>query len=187
MDPCEAWREAVDIYQKFRQGVGFARDGGKNGNTPGRSRWPEPDAIRRRTRRHSRYHVPKHEVQDGFPRADLGLPIIFHFKDERDGDPGDFNVSGPETGRTRFASPVITKALACEDGRYRAMVLVLNAPHVWELGDLSVTTGRPVGRAQIELTPEERRNVAPLEGLTVREALTSFVAKEWKAEPEVIA
>ncbi len=116
----EAWKKAVGALQRFRQGRGVGRNPG-HGNRPGRSRWPEPDMIRRVTSKHARMHAPQHPVEDGFyPRAAFGLPIVFHFKDG--GDPSD-QVLNPD-GRDRMASPLILRPWF--DGRrYRPTALLL--------------------------------------------------------------
>ncbi len=90
-DPVIAWETAVGKLASFRQGIPFARNAG-----PGRSRWPEPDAIRSVTGqaldRNGKRHTPVHEAGQVFPRAFFGLPIIFQFKDGgggRSDDPQD--------------------------------------------------------------------------------------------------
>ena len=48
-DPLIAWKEAVELYKDFRQGVPFARNKGSDPSNPrkaGRSKFPEPDTIR---------------------------------------------------------------------------------------------------------------------------------------------
>jgi CRISPR-associated protein Cmr1 len=91
----DSWKGIVEKYRQFRQ-LRWKQ---------GRSRWPEPDAIRRLTgarlrgffkykdkdmktgkrktskifwKNHSRDHIDI----DVFPRAPLSLPIIFHFRDD---------------------------------------------------------------------------------------------------------
>lgn len=170
------------MYRDFRQKPGIARNESSESKRPGRSRWPEPDSIRRITGQHAWNHSPTHAVQRGFPRADLGLPIIFHFKDR--GDPADATLHGPADGLDRFASPVITKAEAVDDG-YRPLVLVLNAPHVWQFGDLRLNDKR-ITQTQVALTREERGEVPPLGGEDVREALIRHVEKCWNVKREVL-
>ena len=185
-DPCAAWSKAVSVYRDFRQREGLARNHGAEHNRPGRSRWPEPDSIRRLSDTHAPGHPPAHVVGRGFPRADLGLPIIFHFKDR--GDPEDATLHGPEEGLDRFASPVITKAVA-ENGRYRPLVLVLAAPPVSRHGDLRLDIGSrkiSIGKRYVELSSAERASVGPLEGQATREALIRFVEREWKTTSEVL-
>lgn len=107
-DAIAAWTNSVNKMQRFRQGVDIGRNPGTE--RPGRSRWPEPDAIRRLTGQHLRTpeknHAPVHAAGNIFPRAMFGLPIIFHFVGS--GEPQDttLNLSGLE----RMSSPVILRA-----------------------------------------------------------------------------
>ncbi len=175
-DATTAWKNSVKLYNDFRQKEDFARNRGQESNRPGRSRWPEPDAIRRLTGRFAPQHAPKHAVENGFPRADLGLPIVFHF--QGGGDPQDAILQGAP-GKSRMASPVITKAVQCKDG-FLPTLLILNAPHVWE-GTKVEILGRPIGRESIELTPAERGKVQPLNGDDVRAALLNYAESNgWK-------
>jgi CRISPR-associated protein Cmr1 len=99
------WKTAVDRLFSFRQKGGMGRKDGKP--RPGRSYWPEPDQIRRFTRRDANgKHAPVHEAGNVFPRAAFGLPITFEFK----GSPGDPSTTElqPEEG-DRMASPLILR------------------------------------------------------------------------------
>jgi CRISPR-associated protein Cmr1 len=131
-----AWKEAVKAMRLFRQGEGIGRNPGQEQNPPGRSRWPEPDAIRRHANTHAALHAPTHPAEQRFPRAAFGLPIIFHFKDKGKGDPQDSTLS-PE-GLDRMASPIILRPYKQEDGRWRAVALRLPYGHVAQM-DLSLT------------------------------------------------
>ena len=115
----KAWRDAVNMLQRFRQGPDVGRKRGQ-GNRPGRSRWPEPNAIRRAAGRHAPKHEPEHRAKGFYPRAAFGLPIVFHFKDRE--DPPD-QVLNPD-GHDRMASPLILRPWF--DGqRYRPVALLL--------------------------------------------------------------
>lgn len=129
-DPITAWDSAIGALRKFRQGEGFARGLGRNGR-PGRSRWPEPETIRditgRRSDRHQRMEgIPK----NAFPRAELGLPIIFHFKDL--GEPADTTLYPlvADEKYDRMASPLIIKALGLANGKAVPICLRLRTPVV---------------------------------------------------------
>ncbi|MCF7936056.1 MAG: type III-B CRISPR module RAMP protein Cmr1 [Synergistales bacterium] len=131
-----AWDQALGRLRHFRQGVGLGRNPGQ-GKRPGRSRWPEPDSIRRAARSHSGGHDPRdHMPQWGFPRAAFGMPIIFHFKDEKHGDPGDTTLAPPTDngdaeGRNagRMASPLVVRPLVCRGGeKALPMVVQLATP-----------------------------------------------------------
>ena len=91
-DPIEAWKNAVGALQRFRQGKNVGRNPGQ-GNRPGRSRWPEADAIRRATGESTTKHQAEHQAGHVFPRAAFGLPIMFQFKDPC--DPGESRNSPP--------------------------------------------------------------------------------------------
>ena len=107
-DAVDAWKRAVERMQAFRQGVGVGRNPGADPKRPGRSRWPEADSIREITHRHHANHAPEHPAGIAFPRAAFGMPIIFHFKDHRNGDPADTTLQ-PD-GFERMASPLILRA-----------------------------------------------------------------------------
>lgn len=102
-----AWRFLIEQYRRFRQN--------RTGNF-GRSKWPEPDQIRRLTKQfiHPR-HTPHHPVKK-FPRGKFGLPIIFEFKqgDVHAGDPERTTLQGKM--HDRLASPLILRPIACADG-----------------------------------------------------------------------
>ncbi|ABX03225.1 MAG TPA: type III-B CRISPR module RAMP protein Cmr1 [Herpetosiphon sp.] len=106
------WADLLRCYKEFRQ----QRNDGNQPNRPGRSRWPEPDALRRLTRQRSRLHEQPLSTIDAFPRGEFGLPIIFHFKDSD--DPGDSelrlqaNHEFSQQKGDRFASPMLLKPVA---------------------------------------------------------------------------
>lgn len=126
-NPLDAWNDLMENYRYFRQGEGFARNPGQDGR-PGRSRWPEPETIRRITGRRERKHSRMKNIpENAFPRADLGLPIVFHFKD-RD-DPNDV-ILYPERDRDgekryRMASAIIFRSVRTKDGKALPVVIVL--------------------------------------------------------------
>ncbi|MGC9260118.1 MAG: type III-B CRISPR module RAMP protein Cmr1 [Phycisphaerae bacterium] len=131
-DALKAWASAVGALQKFRQGERFARNGGRDGR-PGRSLWPEPETVRRITnQRMARHERMENIPNDAFPRAELGLPIIFHFKDAGDGDPADTTLYPLVGGEKcdRMASPLIIKAMGLENGGAVPIVLRLRTPQL---------------------------------------------------------
>ena len=142
--PMQAWDYIIGRLKFFRQGEKFARD---PGSPPSRSRYPEPDTIRRITQLASQGHQPRRNVPDGFPRAEFGLPIIFHFKDENAGDPFEtalfpflpaksggpaLDKEGNAIGETRdrMASPLVLRPLALGNGRTVPIILPLGSPSV---------------------------------------------------------
>lgn len=198
-DAEDAWLKAVGLYRDFRQGEGFARNPGTprypgdHTYPPGRSRYPEADSIRTIRDTHDPRHQPEHPVA-GFPRADLGLPIVFHFRDHKTRDPKDQHLQGADKDHRRFASPVITRALRRPDGYYHPMLMVLAAPPVWRSSVAAPAVPcfpvelkgpglgpdpRPVSRPEIELTAAERRKIYPLDpslGRPIRAALLAHAA-----------
>lgn len=112
-DSMFAWRQAVDVFRRFRQSFRGAehRKPGNPRPVPGRSHWPEPDSIRMLTgcalddgdappdgtpadqnpHQHTTPVVDQSEAN--FPRAVLGLPIGFHFAGD---GPGQRNPATPK-------------------------------------------------------------------------------------------
>jgi CRISPR-associated protein Cmr1 len=124
--PIDQWAKAIDVMREFRQGAGIGRNSGASarGKMPGRSFWPEPETIRKPTKA----RLPKHQrlaaiPDDAFPRAEFGLPIVFHFKDVQDKKERFSEFRDPPeselypAGSKRMASPLILRPLAFGDGR----------------------------------------------------------------------
>ena len=120
-EPASAWHTFLESYGRYRQDRRPSR-------RPGRSYWPEPDAIRRITGQCSSEHQPEHPDEKWFPRAAFGLPILTLFNTP--GDPGngrdillelDIDGSGE-----RYPSPVILKVIKLTDGTLLNCALVLN-------------------------------------------------------------
>lgn len=97
-----ALEAGLEKYKNFRQARGPGRE-----RRPGRSKWPEPDEIRRLTNQWHRDHEPRCEIRK-FPRAAFGLPIIFHFKDRDDPQP---QITLQPKGLERMASPLILRPI----------------------------------------------------------------------------
>lgn len=146
-----SWREVVEYYQKFRQ----ARNPGQQPKRPGRSHWPEPDAIRailgRAAPQHRQPLLQPPVLK--FPRAQFGLPIIVHFKDK--GDPSTRIIPAAE-GVERLASPLLFRPL----GERRSVVLILAAPRT-PPGGVRLEGGKGV---DTQLTQAEAQRIRPLRG-----------------------
>ena len=117
-----AWKEAVQRLRDFRQGKEVGRNPSSDIKKPaGRSRWSEPDEIRRITRTHSDRHKPEHPAGDLFARGVFGMPIIFHFVG---GDePADTTLQ-PKC-KERMASPLIIRPVGDGKGGFQAAALSL--------------------------------------------------------------
>lgn len=152
-----AWQYLIEQYKNFRQ----ARRAG--GERPGRSYWPEPDAVRRLTRRSSPQHQQPVSDIDKFPRGAFGLPIIFHFKD-RDDPPPTNTLKGPD--HDRLASRLLLRPLACAGGQTAGLAIILNAPKA-PPGGLVLEVKPKSGRTQefpvsSELNSDEAARISPL-------------------------
>lgn len=131
MNPMQAWNTAINLLKDFRQKPNIGRNPGSDmPNRPGRSRWPEPDAIRCVLRASCSKHQYSPNADIFFPRADMGLPIVFQFQDEKDGCPQATILQGADD-RSRMSSPIIIKPLALAQNSAVPLLLFLNAPHVW--------------------------------------------------------
>ncbi|MDD3622509.1 MAG: type III-B CRISPR module RAMP protein Cmr1 [Methanofollis sp.] len=133
-DALQCWYGVIQVLQAFRQGKDVGRNHGDRRNRPGRSRWPEPETIREVTHKRFSKHTRISTIpDDAFPRAEFGLPIIFHFKDGADPESPELYpvVKGKE--KTRMASPLILRPLQCVNGKILQMILQLNTPRVQEV------------------------------------------------------
>jgi len=159
------WQETVQCYERFRQWR--TREDRRN---PGRSRWPEPDAIRKLTGKWDPRHAPKQEnLINKFPRGQFGLPIIFHFKGKQ--DPPDSILKGKSL--ERHASPLAFRPLG-KDGPTLVYVLEGNRK-LPEAYALDTAPDEPI---EVELDPSEANRIEPLArvgGLT--DPVLAFV--EW--------
>ncbi len=129
--PIAAWEASVGLMREFRQGADVGRNRGMGGR-PGRSLWPEANSLRGITGKGEGSHEPGiHADAPGFPRAELGLPIVFHFHFEDPLDkPNNSELYPRRTPEShRMASPVILRPLGIW-GTAQAvpMMLVLTAP-----------------------------------------------------------
>jgi CRISPR-associated protein Cmr1 len=125
----------LGILRRLRQG-----DIGRNkqaddvpGKHPGRSYWPEPDAIRKATGVSSPDHSRPVTQVEAFPRAAFGLPILFHFKDRR--DPPDTRLlprvkdkDDTLERKGRLASPLLLRPHRADDRSVEALAVVLVHP-----------------------------------------------------------
>lgn len=139
-NPTDALRALATAVQKladFRQKSNIGRNEGQQANRPGRSRWPEPDALRRIYNRHAPNHAPVHPVGNVFSRAVFGLPILFDFgPSSKQGDPSVKTMLEPGNGE-RLASPLILRPVFTgqRNGQiqWRAAALVLPYKHILEM------------------------------------------------------
>lgn len=174
----KAHEAALGKLQAFRQGKNIGRNPGADPKKPGRSRWPEPDQIRRITKRNAPQHKPEHPVH-AFPRAAFGLPIIFHFKD-RD-EPSDTSLQ--PRGAERFASPLVLRPVR-DGGPFRALALVLPSEELGavlkrlELKNLSEVRGDLQKGEADQIKPiSDNRPSRPPSGSPALDAFLTFFSK----------
>lgn len=146
----------LGLLRGLRQGSAGRKQSSEQGQgrNPGRSYWPEPDAIRAITGVRARAHAERVTRVDAFPRAAFGLPLIFRFNDKPDPPP---TTLMPRVGGARFgrlASPLILRPHAAPDGKLEALALVLSHP---DFDDLA-------------LAEDRREHVVPTRRLTESEA-----------------
>ncbi len=165
----DAHENAIGQLQRFRQGVDMGRNPPAktpgNKKPAGRSRWPEADTIRAMTGQSAPEHRTPLTGVRKFPRADFGLPIIFHYQGR--GEPSDQTLQHAEDGKDRFSSPLILRPFA-RDGRYVAMALHLNN---------SPTPPAALGNRPVdtELSQAEADQLAPLRMNRAQDPMTAFL------------
>jgi hypothetical protein len=126
--------------------------------------------------------MPKHQALPSVakaPRVMFGLPIIVHFKDNRE-DPRDTKfVPVPRgdlkrTQQDRMASPLILKPIKLGD-TWKAVCLLLADPgRVNMRVELEDDTKRPLP-VEWKLTDEDAATIKPLEGLGSVDVLLAFL------------
>lgn len=132
-DSMSAWKSLANVYQTFRQ-QGAGRVG------QGRSHWPEADSLRGLTNVGDPAHRKSLTLRDAeqspnFPRAEFGLPVIFHFRGEKTArwDESDESLSGSLTPvldgqlRDRMGSPLILRPVKLQGGAVIPAIIRLPA------------------------------------------------------------
>lgn len=159
-----AWANALQTLQRFRQGEGLGRAEGERPR-PGRSFWPEADKIRRLAGTWPDEHAPLHDKDPAWPRARFGLPILGQFQSKRRGggryhkaEPDNFKLTlrpkGSKAEIDRLASPVIVKALALRDGSFAPIVLWLD--RAYPDGDVVMKLGKQAHAAEASAAPFDK-------------------------------
>jgi CRISPR-associated protein Cmr1 len=198
-DVAAAWAESISVLSDFRQGVppkGIGRNKGAV-RKHGRSRWPEADSVRALTGESEIGHqtsktLANPAVEPGFPRAELGLPIVLKFFYRHYGDIlNDCDITPVDpvrhVGASRMASPVVLRPLKTRDGQFHAMIVRLSTkrPLGIQIDFKNKTVSLPPGTL-LDQKAICRPNLAtypssPMQGRTPRgsavEALLAF-AKE---------
>lgn len=172
-DAMAAWKIAVQRLRDFRQG----KDTGRNG-LRGRSRWTEPDAIRRLTKQYPAKHKPEHEGGNQFPRGMFGMPIIFHFPpfERVNGqfvpthEPSDTSLQ--PVGKERMASPVIIRPIL-QNGQWKAAALLL--PHDFSNLKVELKIEKNNKKPVVLLDKDKANEIKPIAGNGGRDPLSAFM------------
>lgn len=174
-----AWEFMFSKLKSFRQ----MRYPDRNDRNFGRSKWPEPDAIRRLPGMTSAdKHRSPRSLVDRFPRAKFGLPIIFKFKDDEIGDPVPTTLQG--LNNDRLSSPLILKPIACRDGAV-GIAAILEWEPIQDTderhtppGGLILKGARDDPRVESDLAEGDADQIPPLEGNPdVLQAFLDFLKK----------
>ncbi len=151
-DISAAWNFLINRLRGFRQD--------RRGSKYGPSLWPEPNAIRSLAKKPTKGTSSPIEK---FPRAQFGLPIIFHFPQDRNLE--DANLTGAGDIE-RFSSPLILRPLACADGAV-GLALILAGPVESPDGlELQMQDQKKPFPVQAKLDPVEAKKIEPLQGQT---------------------
>ena len=169
-----ALQTAITKLSEFRQSPSVGRNG--SNKSPGRSRWPEPDALRRiyPASSHDKNHAPVHDAGKVFPRAVFGLPINFHFPKEKALN----TMVGPAQGE-RLASPLILRAVYAGDDKdgkaqWRPSALALPYQHIL---DMQVTVSRHEYPVWQDDTAAHTRPISENGGQDPMQAFLTYFAK----------
>lgn len=133
-------QNSIRKLSDFRQKAELGRNKGTAPKPAGRSRWPEPDALRRIHRTHHANHAPEHSAGQVFPRALFGLPIIFHFVGA--GEPRDSQLvpaKGDRLASPLFIRPFYTGTDNKGHKQWASCALVTPYEHI---KDMQVTIGK---------------------------------------------
>lgn len=157
-DPIAAWKHLLSKLQAFRQ---------SRYKKFGLSRWPEANEIRRL---HGKsYKLPEEvaasRLVQSFPRAAFGLPINFHMPHDP-GVPEDLVLEGQPDEQNhvkydRLASRLILRPVACKDGKYAGLAIVLEGPAQPPL-KLRLKGARDEPQVSMDLDQAEARKIDPL-------------------------
>jgi len=162
----EAWERVIGLLKTFRQPPPARR------GEP-RRKFPEAETLRRitRVRGHRNRPIPESDMPSGFPRAELGLPIVFQFKDGSGPDGQTALPHGNDSDRKpfqRMGSPVILKPIPVSPTHSLPTIIVLHRPKNLTV-DVASAADQPVTGAQFARYPN-----SPLAG-TSGSAIEAFI------------
>src|SRR6266542_41064 len=148
-EPEQVHLELINLVKGFRQDRG--------GNKFGRSRWPEADEIRRLTRSGS---LTRSNVS-AFPRAYLGLPIMFEFASEKWRVP---KTTLQSRRGTRLASPLLLRPYPVGTDKAIGLIVELDGTLGVIEDGLILIEGKERHDVSAVVLDEQVHEVAPLRG-----------------------
>lgn len=163
-DGLAAQKRLLAALKRLRQGAGLGRNPGHQANRPGRSRWPEADAIR------AIHGAPLHHDRqrlipvDKFPRGSFGMPIIFHFKTGTGEPPEPPDATLRPAATERLASPLVLRPYR-EPGSSVVYAQALRLHGKTPPVELHLKGADPVP-VSMRLTSQEVQQIGPLGGET---------------------
>jgi len=150
-DAAEAWKELIKQLRKFRQS--------REGDEYGPSHWPEGNVVRRAAGRSPSDKSP--DLGDIAPRAQLGLPVIFHLPQDKTPD-GTLKAKNTE----RVASRLILRPLRCTGGQAVALAAVLKAPIIPPDDILVIEVDGDEVKVAHKPSSSQAKQIVPLDGET---------------------
>jgi CRISPR-associated protein Cmr1 len=184
----DAWKKVIAELKIFRQHrPGF-----------GRSRWPEPDAIRNLTKQWLKPgskgsthpgHLPHPNNSGKFPRAVFGLPIVFHFKDNDEDHPSNADHDPRDVvlkldSHDRLASPIILRPLCLSEGRYVGLAVLLEGtlqPEDFYSNDIDLILTEKDGKRKI--ADGLKAELSLTEAKSIKEVVTNNPLLGKKTDP----
>ncbi len=169
----DAWEFLISKLKDFRQ----SRNPSSDPRKEGRSYWSEPDEIRRIVKKGDGLtrdfaHLPKHTVKK-FPRAEFGMPIVFSFPQYNEPK----NTELLPNGHTRLASPLILKPIACGDGEFLALALILETTKdiFKDVHLVKQSPKKDYGKVEVHLKSGEETLIKPIATLGETDVLKAFL------------
>lgn len=170
-DALVAWKNAIGKLSDFRQKANIGRNPTSAPPKPaGRSRWPEPDAIRRIQKTHDPRHAPEHKAGNIFPRGMFGMPIIFKFVGHNK-EPGETTLQ--PKGKERFASPLFIRPFYNRE-KNNFSPAVLLTPYEWILEESIELKGSRAGEVSL-WDPKVVELITPIKENGGDNPLTAFM------------
>lgn len=149
----------------------------------GRTRWPEADAIRLKVNpTHAWRHAPDVRNAGRYPRAALGLPIVFHYQPPNE-PPNQTLTAARRTDRTRitrYSSPIVLRPVRLwVAGREKAVPIALFTACTLPADALAVveaTAGQGAAQQPVQARDLTSFEIQPEAATTIARVMLPFLA-----------